>query len=141
MILLGSTGYVIGGVLTLKISQKKNENVTASILIWATIILIPLMILIEQPWKYTPSINSSVSLIYLGIVATGIAWLLRFRILKNNGLVFQSQVAYLIPIFGIILGFIFLKEVITPKVIVSLFAVCLGIYFVKKSNSKKITSI
>ena len=141
MILLGSTGYVIGGVLTLKISQKKNENVTASILIWATIILIPLMILIEQPWQYTPSINSSVTLIYLGIVATGIAWLLRFRILKNNGLVFQSQVAYLIPIFGIILGFIFLKELITPKVLVAVIAVIIGIYFVKKSNTKKITSI
>ena len=35
MILLGSTFYVIGGILTLKISHKKNENVTASILIWA----------------------------------------------------------------------------------------------------------
>ena len=28
--------------------------------------------------------------------------------LKKNGLVFQSQVAYLIPIFGVILGFLFL---------------------------------
>ena len=28
LILLGSTCYVIGGVLTLKISKKKNENVT-----------------------------------------------------------------------------------------------------------------
>ena len=43
MILLGSTCYVIGGVLTLKISDKKNENVTGSILIWAIIILIPLV--------------------------------------------------------------------------------------------------
>ena len=33
MILFGSTFYVIGGLLTLKISKKKNENVTASILI------------------------------------------------------------------------------------------------------------
>ena len=31
LILLGSTCYVIGGVLTLKISKKKNENVTGSI--------------------------------------------------------------------------------------------------------------
>ena len=33
LILLGSTCYVVGGVLTLKISKKKNENVTGSILI------------------------------------------------------------------------------------------------------------
>ena len=38
LILLGATCYVIGGLLTLKISKKKNENVTSSILIWATII-------------------------------------------------------------------------------------------------------
>ena len=39
MILLGSTFYVIGGLLTLKISKKRNENVTASILIWGTIVV------------------------------------------------------------------------------------------------------
>ena len=106
LILLGSTCYVIGGVLTLKISKKKNENVTGSILIWAIIILLPLVALLEQPWESSPRFDSLVSVIYLGIVPTGIAWLLRFRILTQNGLIFQSQVSYLIPIFGVILGFI-----------------------------------
>ena len=139
LILLGSTCYVIGGVLTLKISKKKNENVTGSILIWATIILLPLVSFIEQPWQSIPRTDSLVSVIYLGIVPTGVAWLLRFRILKNNGLIFQSQVSYLIPIFGTILGYIFLKELITIKVLISLIAVCVGIYFVKKADNKKVT--
>jgi len=141
LILIGSTFYVVGGLLTLKISNKKNENVTASILIWGTIFLIPITIFTEKPWNLNPSIDSTVSLIYLGVVATGLAWLLRFRILKTNGLVFQAQVAYLIPIFGIILGYIFLNELITPKVLISVVAVIIGIYLVKKSNSKKITSV
>ena len=141
LILIGSTFYVVGGLLTLKISNKKNENVTASILIWGTIFLIPITIFTEKPWNLNPSIDSTISLIYLGVVATGLAWLLRFRILKTNGLVFQAQVAYLIPIFGIILGYIFLKELITPKVLISVAAVIIGIYLVKKSNSKKITSV
>jgi len=137
LILLGSTCYVIGGVLTLKISKKKNENVTGSILIWATIILIPLVSFIEQPWELTPRLDSTISVIYLGLVSTGIAWLLRFRILVNNGLIFQSQVSYLIPIFGTILSYIFLKELITFKVLISLIAVCIGIYFVRKADFKK----
>ena len=141
LILIGSTFYVVGGLLTLKISNKKNENVTASILIWGTIFLIPITIFTEKPWNLNPSIDSTISLIYLGVVATGLAWLLRFRILKTNGLVFQAQVAYLIPIFGIILGYIFLKELITLKVLVAVVAVIIGIYLVKKSNSKKITSV
>ncbi len=138
LILLGSTCYVIGGVLTLKISNKKNENVTGSILIWATIILIPLVSFIEQPWELNPRLDSTISVVYLGLVSTGIAWLLRFRILVNNGLIFQSQVSYLIPIFGTILSYIFLKELITFKVLISLIAVCIGIYFVRKADSKKL---
>ena len=134
LILLGSTCYVVGGVLTLKISKKKNENVTGSILIWATIILIPLVGFIEQPWNLKPRIDSTISVIYLGLVSTGIAWLLRFRILIKNGLIFQSQVSYLIPIFGTILSYIFLKELITFKVLISLIAVVIGIYFVKKAR-------
>ncbi len=137
LILLGSTCYVVGGVLTLKISKKKNENVTGSILIWATIILIPLVSFIEQPWNLTPRLDSTISVIYLGLVSTGIAWLLRFRILVNNGLIFQSQVSYLIPIFGTILSYIFLKELITTKVLISLIAVSVGIYFVRKADNKK----
>ena len=135
IIFFASTFYVIGGLLTLKISNKKNENVTASILIWGAIFLIPITAFTEKPWNLNPSIDSTISVIYLGIVATGFAWLLRFRILITNGLVFQAQVAYLIPIFGIILGYIFLKEVITPKVLVAVAAVIIGIYFVKKSNN------
>jgi drug/metabolite transporter (DMT)-like permease len=138
LILLGSTCYVVGGVLTLKISKKKNENVTGSILIWAVIILIPLVSFIEQPWKIDPRLDSTISVIYLGLVSTGIAWLLRFRILVNNGLIFQSQVSYLIPIFGTILSYIFLKELITTKVLISLTAVCVGIYFVRKADNKKL---
>ena len=138
LILVGSTCYVIGGVLTLKIKEKKNENVTGSILIWAVIILIPLSFFIEKPWTYNPSIQSTVSVIYLGLVSTGIAWLLRFKILVDNGLIFQSQVSYLIPIFGTILSYIFLKELITVKVLISLIAVVIGIYFVRRAGDKKV---
>ena len=141
MILLGSTFYVIGGILTLKISHKKNENVTASILIWGFIFICPISLLIEKPWNLSPSMESTLSLIYLGIFPTGVAWLLRFIILKKNGLVFQSQVAYLIPIFGVFLGYIFLNEAITSKVLFSLIAIVLGIYCVKRSGDKKVEMI
>ena len=82
--------------------------------------------LIDQPWNLSPRLDSTISLIYLGVFPTGIAWLLRFSILKKNGLVFQAQVAHLIPIFGVILGYIFLKELITLKVFIALIAVVVG---------------
>ena len=138
LILTGSTFYVIGGLLTLKISHKDNENVTASILIWGALVLFPVFLFFDQPWSLTPRLDSTLSLIYLGVFSTGIAWLLRFYILKHNGLVFQAQVAYLIPIFGVILGFLILNEAITSKVIISLVSVIIGIYIVKKGSKIKV---
>ena len=138
LILFGSCFYVVGGLLTLKISNKENENVTASILIWGTLVLFPIALFFEQPWNLSPRLDSTISLLYLGVFSTGIAWLLRFYILKHNGLVFQAQVAYLIPIFGVILGFLILNEAITPKVIITLIAVIIGIYIVKKGSKIKL---
>ena len=132
--ILGSTFYSIGGILTIKIKNRGNENVTTSTTIWSLIFLLPMALILEKPWLATPSIESTLSLLYLGIVATGIAWLIRFRILSTNGLVFQTQVAYLIPIFGVFFGYFLMDEVITWRVLISLSIIILGIYIVKKNN-------
>ena len=49
-------------------------------------------------------------------------------------MVFQTQVAYLIPIFGIIFGYLVMDEQITWKVLVSLIIIISGIFMVKKAN-------
>tara|TARA_B100000963_G_C22542216_1_gene632716 strand:- start:139 stop:1038 length:900 start_codon:yes stop_codon:yes gene_type:complete len=132
--ILGSTFYSIGGILTLKLKDKGNENVTTSTTLWAIIFLLPLSIIFEKPWNLEASSESTLALLYLGIVATGLAWLIRFRILTVNGLVFQTQVAYLIPIFGVIFGYYLMDEIITWRVLISLAIIILGIFIVKKSN-------
>ena len=132
--ILGSTFYSIGGILTLKLRTEGNENVTTSTTLWSVIFLLPLSIIFETPWTTTPSVESTLALLYLGVVATGLAWLIRFRILTVNGLVFQTQVAYLIPIFGVIFGYFLMDEIITWRVLVSLIIIILGIYIVKKNN-------
>jgi len=135
IILFASTLYVIGGIITLKfLKNKGTENVTASTVIWSLISLLPFC-LYQEPWNnLNPSFESTLSLIYLGIFATGIAWMLRFHILITNGLVFQTQVAYLIPIFGVIFGYFLMDEIITWRVLISLIIITLSIYIVKKNN-------
>jgi drug/metabolite transporter (DMT)-like permease len=136
--ILGSTFYCIGGLLTLKLKNRINENVTTSTTLWSVIFLLPFSLMLETPWNSSPTLESTISLLYLGIVATGLAWLIRFRILTVNGLVFQTQVAYLIPIFGIIFGYFFLDEVITWRVILSLVVILVGVYIFKKNNIIKV---
>ena len=135
--ILGSTFYAIGGLLTLKIKNKGNENITTSTTLWSVIFLFPLSLIIEAPWNLSPSLASNISLFYLGIVATGLAWLIRFKILVTNGLIFQTQVAYLIPIFGVFFGYFLMNEIITWRVIASLIIIVIGIYIVKKNIKNK----
>ena len=132
--ILGSTFYCIGGLLTLKLKNKKNENVTTSTTLWSVLFLLPFSLILESPWNSEPTIASTLSLLYLGVIATGFAWLIRFRILTVNGLVFQTQVAYLIPIFGIIFGYFLMNEIITWRVLISLVIILIGIYIFKKNN-------
>ena len=133
--IIGSTFYCIGGLLTLKLRNKKNENVTTSTTLWSVIFLLPFSIVFETPWNLDPSLTSTLSLLYLGVIATGLAWLIRFRILTVNGLVFQTQVAYLIPVFGIFFGYFLMNEIITWRVLISLAIILLGIYIFKKNNT------
>ena len=132
--ILGSTFYCIGGLLTLKLKNRVNENVTTSTTLWSVIFLLPFSLMLEAPWNSSPTLQSTLSLLYLGVIATGLAWLIRFRILTVNGLVFQTQVAYLIPIFGIIFGYFMMDEAITWRAIFSLVVILLGIYIFKKNN-------
>jgi len=135
IILCGSTFYVIGGILTLKfLKDDGNENVSTSTILWSLIFLFPFCVY-QQPWaNLNPSMESTIALIYLGVFPTGVAWMLRFHILTKVGMVFQTQVAYLIPIFGIIFGYVIMGEQITWKVLVSLIIIISGIFMVKKGN-------
>jgi len=135
VILCGSTFYVIGGILTLKFLKNDGmENVSTSTIIWSLIFIFPFCVY-QQPWtNLNPSINSTIALIYLGVFPTGVAFMLRFHILTKVGMVFQTQVAYLIPIFGVLFSYIIMDEKITWKVLVSLIIIISGIYMVKKGN-------
>ena len=53
--ILGSTFYCIGGLLTLKLKSKKNENVTTSTTLWSILFLLPFSLILESPWNSEPT--------------------------------------------------------------------------------------
>lgn len=55
--------------------------------------------------------------VVLGIVCTGIAYLLYFRLIRDEGPMYALTVAYLIPVFGVLWGVMLLGEPITPALI------------------------
>jgi len=91
----------------------------------ATVLLLPLSLFFLP--KTLPSTNATLSVIALGIVCTGVAYILFFRLIDALGPTKAISVTYLIPVFGILWGVIFLNETITYWTILGAIVICLGV--------------
>lgn len=75
------------------------------------------------------SVASVAALIALGLLATGLATLLYFRLIEGPGPTFLSFVNYLVPAWAVIAGAVFLDESLAPSVFVGLAMILAGIGF------------
>ena len=62
----------------------------------------------------SPSITAWVSLLVLGVACTGIAYILYFRLIEKAGPQRTLTVTFLIPVFAVFYGVLFLREGVTP---------------------------
>ncbi len=104
---------------------------------WASaIIIIPLLPFF--PLRESPGLDVSISIIMLGVVCTGIAYLLYFRLVTDLGATSALSVTFLIPVFGILWGYIFLGETIGVNTIFGAALVILGTMLVTGFSPKYI---
>lgn len=82
-------------------------NVLGSLWI-AALLMMPLMILF--PVRETPGIAAWSSVATLGILCTAIAYVVYFRLIEQIGAAPTLTVTYLIPLFGVLWGAVFLGE-------------------------------
>ena len=81
-----------------------------------------------------PSLGIILSVLAVGIVCTGIAFLLYFRLVKDIGGASALTVTFLIPVFGILFGSAFLGETITMNMIIGSVIVIMGTVLVTGFN-------
>lgn len=67
------------------------------------------------------------SLLGLGVLGTGVAYVLYFRLLRNVGPTRTSMVTYLLPCTALIYGVVLLHEPVTANILAGLLLVLLGI--------------
>jgi drug/metabolite transporter (DMT)-like permease len=78
------------------------------------LMMIPLALLIDHPWSAPlPPRDALQAVAALGILCTGFAYILFFRILATAGATAVSLVTFLIPPSAILLGAIVLDERLT----------------------------
>jgi drug/metabolite transporter (DMT)-like permease len=93
-------------------------------LIAATVLLLPLAYFY---WPDTsPSRVSWVSAALLGVICTGIAYILYFGLLRRIGPAKTLAVTYLIPAFGVLWGHLLLSEPVTPSMVVGCAVILAG---------------
>jgi drug/metabolite transporter (DMT)-like permease len=140
---LGASGFALVGALSYSFSgvyiQKYQLNANKFVLIgWAMLFgglfLIPLSFF-NLP-DQMPDNNAIAALLWLGIVSTGIAYLGYIRLIEQIGAVRTSTVTYLLPVFSIIWGSIFLQEKITWIIFGGFIFVMIGMYFANNKTTK-----
>lgn len=92
---------------------------------FAALALFPVAFVLWPEAAITPA--GWMSAVVLGIVCTGMAFLLYFHLLANVGVAKTVIVTYLIPVFAMLWGFLFLGEGVTGKMLGGAFFILTGI--------------
>ena len=136
-VILAVLGYVISSIIAYNLKKINIITLTTLVTFSAAFMSIPFIFLIEYKYPSSPSINSFIALLYLGIFPTAIAFLIRFYIISQSGPIYLSYVSYLIPGFAILWGFIFLGENISLDLLIGLLFILLGIFLSQKEINVK----
>ena len=124
--------YTISGVIASRVRGASADSVSASIFICSSVIVFPLWMILEQPWSLHFETESLLALTHLGLVSTGMAFLMRYYIILRAGAVFLSYVAFIIPMFGILFGILFLGETISVNTMGAVVLILSGVYLGRK---------
>ena len=98
----------------------------------ATLMMLPLMVMF--PLRETPGMAAWSSVAALGILCTAIAYVVYFRLIEQIGAAPTLTVTYLIPLFGVLWGVMFLDERIGVHHVAGAAMILAGIALVAKSR-------
>ncbi len=76
----------------------------------ATLLLLPVALVIEQPWTLSPTGATWAALLGIALLSTVVAYLIYYYLIAHAGATNASLVTLLIPLSAILLGAVFLGE-------------------------------
>ncbi|MDF1609961.1 DMT family transporter [Hoeflea sp. YIM 152468] len=121
-----SVCYVTAGLLVRRITLPPVRLACLALAI-GTAALVPLALIVEDMPETGLSLPVLGSLIYLGVFPTGLAYILRFSLIRAIGYSRFSLSINLVPVFGVALGVIVLGEALSLSLILALALVLSGL--------------
>lgn len=104
---------------------------------FAALITGTLALLVEHPWTVRPDPQAIFSILWLGILGSGLAYLAVFRLFAHWGATRTTLVAYLIPPVGIVLGYLVLQEPVDARLIFGTALVIAGVGIVNSRFGRR----
>ena len=132
-VIVAALGYMISNIIAYnKLKNVNTITITTFATLFGAIVSIPFMLYFELADPSSINFSSFISLIYLGLFPTAIAFQFRYYITKKYGPTFLSYVAYLIPVFAIFWGYLILGEKVALSSILGILLVLSGVYVGQK---------
>ncbi|ATL70321.1 DMT family transporter [Nocardia terpenica] len=92
----------------------------------AGLLLTPALMVEGAPAPH-PRLDALLALAVLGLLGTGVAYVLNYRVISDGGSVAASVVTYLLPVVSVVLGATVLDEPLTPMTLAGTALVLLGV--------------
>lgn len=99
----------------------------AGSLLCGAAVLIPVSLVVEQPWAVSPSPSSLLALAGLAVFSTAAAFVIYFRLIQTLGSVGTTAQAYLRVPIGVAISVVFLGESLSPTAWAGLACVVAGV--------------
>lgn len=100
---------------------------SAGVLLCAAVLSVPLSLFIDRPWDLAPTTDSLVALFVLALVCTSLAYLILFHLITTTSASFVAFINYLVPVFGVAWGVLFLREAVQAGALAGLALILAGI--------------
>lgn len=126
-VLGAALSYALAGLWGRRFRALPPPATAFGMLAGSTLLMLPLALVVEQPWRLAPSGASLAAVAALGLVATAAAYLLYFRILSTAGATNLLLVTLLIPIGALAAGSLLLDEPLDPRALGGLAAILAGL--------------
>ena len=118
--------YAISTIYARRLGTGDPVRRAAGMLIVASLMSLPVAVL-DLPAITAVSVGAAVAIGILGLLTTGYATLLYFRLIQGPGPTFLSLVNYLVPAWAVMAGALFLDESLSSSVFVGLLLILCGI--------------
>ena len=124
-IIAGAWCYVIAGLLLRRVKMEPVEFTIYSL--GAGALMLSVVAFIIEGVPSLPGNDAIVALLWLGAFPTGLAYVLRYYLVRRVGVSLFALSMNTIPVFGVVIGAVLLGEVITTEIMLSLTLVICGL--------------